>query len=111
MTAMTKNRALATTKRQMSHTKTPWKVWHNNGVVTDDRNAFGVCEAPDPDDAVFIVKAVNAHDGLVAALKAFVDQLDCEEMGGPGLGARDWISHWEAMHEAGHKALKLAGAA
>jgi hypothetical protein len=97
----------------MRHTRTPWAApaslseW---GPYVIERGSKLIASADEKANAEFIVKACNGHDELVAALKAFVDQLDHEETGEPGLFGRDWIAHWEAMHEAAAKALKLAGA-
>lgn len=49
-----------------------------------------------------------AAPNLFDALKAIVDQLDSEEMGEPGLGAKDWINHWQKLHDNADAALSEA---
>lgn len=69
----------------MTHTPTPWEISEkNNGdyVVYGSGNELVMVDtsyypvAPSPDNAAFILKAVNNHDKLVEALRAFVSQID-----------------------------------
>jgi hypothetical protein len=51
------------------HSSTPWRIATDGSV--SDANNYSVADLYQPrrvDNAVFIVKAVNAHDDLVAAL-------------------------------------------
>jgi hypothetical protein len=57
----------------MAHTPTPWTA--NLSCVFSGKNCIAVCDTDNDtrermqDNAAFIVKAVNAHDDLVAAAK------------------------------------------
>ena len=67
------------------HTPTPWTLEHQSsddgnenfgGGVLDSNGKSYVAElVPEKDDAEFIVKAVNNHDALVAALEAAIIEI------------------------------------
>lgn len=71
----------------MAHTPTPWRVFTaTNGLYigVGEPNGEGILDAgfgvwrEGPEaiaNAAFIVKAVNAHDELVAALQALISNL------------------------------------
>ena len=68
----------------MSHTRTPWRVSHDTdncdgadefpATIWSDTHQH-VATVTRADDALFIVKAVNSHADLLAALKAIRTQL------------------------------------
>jgi hypothetical protein len=66
------------------HTPTPWKVDRfDHLIVSNDPDAVicgvrgqHVTDFVKPADAYLIVRAVNAHDELLAACKAWVDYFD-----------------------------------
>lgn len=58
----------------MNHTPTPWIVAHKTGIFPADNLGLSIAtvERRRPECAestAFIVRAVNAHDGLIAALE------------------------------------------
>ena len=71
------------------HTPTPWRIeLRYGGNSTGDSMVIGandyfVCDNVSyyPDDQAFIVRAVNAHDALVEALRkiANLSESDCEK--------------------------------
>lgn len=66
------------------HTPTPWKV-EKSGVIMDMHEAVvgTLLERPTQSaNAAFIVRAVNAHDDLVAALKEANKLCDSARFGG-----------------------------
>ena len=113
------------------HTPTPWHVGRKfNGVLIGGhphaaweiigpspvRMGVAVCILPFEDltddskaecvaNAAFIVKAVNAHDALVAALKAVRDEFDARYDGAPDSRVL-WMGPLMREIDA---ALKLAG--
>jgi len=75
----------------MKHTPTPWKVGGKNNNLIYGRKNVGTEEAeelpPDVDveNAAFVVRAVNSHDALVAALE--------------GMLARFGHDNWRSVHD------------
>lgn len=69
--------------KQTAHTPTPWEACGNlvRTARTDvDPSGLLVCDCPANvgnriEDAAFIVRACNAHDDLVAALRAVDEEL------------------------------------
>jgi hypothetical protein len=67
----------------VKHTPGPWEIMltaHGHTIVSRE-HGWSVASLPDYDptheaNAAFIVKAVNAHDELVAALKQWADNPD-----------------------------------
>lgn len=62
------------------HTPTPWHVW-SQGLETKvrsgvDLNIASTHGISSKDNAAFIVRACNAHDELVAALRVCADRLE-----------------------------------
>ena len=60
--------------------KRPWSVWLWNSRVrikgADGNTVLGIIDrAEDKDNAALIVKCVNAHDGLVEALKEAKEEI------------------------------------
>lgn len=58
-----------------THTPTPWKLNApvNNEIVSDYGGAdISVAEGLLPHDAAFIVRAVNAHEGLISMCKGLL---------------------------------------
>lgn len=53
------------------HTPTPWK-WNNGNLVGPDGDIIAEKNDDGSPDAAFIVKCVNNHDELIAALKQLV---------------------------------------
>lgn len=95
------------TKNSTQHTPTPWEI-HNrpNGSlwITNNGRTVYDSEAPDvwplsPANAAFIIRAVNAHDELVAALSGLLEQATGPtEVYGDGIGkdgTKTGLSHWE----------------
>ena len=94
------------------HTETPWKLGHNHNDIFDVdnhvigttyiREVLGECQA----NAAHIVRCVNAHDALVAALQAVIEDLEYLEKDG-------WMSG--SVHGGAYKsaiaALRDAGVA
>lgn len=92
------------------HTPTPWHLGRNGGVYADTQfsrvfaDGSGTarvclsCDFPDrpgEDDAneAFIVRAVNHHDALVAALRAALDYIrGCVDVWEDHL---DWLRQYE----------------
>lgn len=69
------DRAVQEHSRTSSHTPTPWEVG-DDGIVTPyagDRIIVQTGMDSIEADQDFIVRAVNAHDALIAALKGLVD--------------------------------------
>ena len=62
----------------MSHTPTPWLYLNSPYVFDSERNCIAVVDTDNASEkrmeanAAFIVKAVNAHDELVAVLKGLL---------------------------------------
>lgn len=100
------------------HTRTPWRVMSKEGryiaaaneagvdvVIADLRNEHGCVTPSTKDNAAFIVRAVNAHDELVAALRDVEGRLsDLARLSLAGQG------YWRAVKRA-RAALVKAGAA
>lgn len=55
-----------------AHTPTPWTTDRFRTVLWVESGACWVARCLYPEDAAFIVRAVNAHDELVAALKGLL---------------------------------------
>lgn len=89
-----------------THSTTPWHVTSGGFIDSEtDRVAcmFPGCETA---NAAFIVRAVNSHDRLIAALKT-LDECYCE-IGAPMTSA-DRLRHRKAIIET-RAALAAAGA-
>jgi len=76
----------ATTEpKQAEHTPTPWRLDKQNPSLLRDAKGLYVAKISEelPADAAFIVRAVNAHEALLKALKACVASLqrDTEDFG------------------------------
>lgn len=76
------------------HTPTPWN--HSNGTVVFDGNdrkvaatyankGYGIEIDEAQSNAAFIVRACNAHDELVAALRACVEEMSAYEYADEGI--------------------------
>ena len=75
----------------MEHTKLPWIAYVENlghghygkiKLVTQkhlDENLLAIGEIKSPHDANFIVRAVNAHDDLLAACECVEEKIDSGE--------------------------------
>lgn len=61
------------------HAPTPWQ-WIDTGILTDAQgDEVDTCCLYDEADAAFIIRAVNAHDELVAALHGLLHIADALE--------------------------------
>lgn len=85
----------------VGHSPLPWKVGdRQRGLVTDSNSQFVfkcfVGENRDR-DAAFIVRAVNYHEEMLAALKGLCDELD-----------KDTPDNWRAVRLAALDALAKA---
>jgi len=74
-------------KPNKPHTPTPWtaktlkyKALIQGGVYNTDSHSIAVVDSC-PDDAAFIVRAVNAHEELLAACKAARTYLNLDDAG------------------------------
>lgn len=74
-------------------TPRPWKVWPMDGmnILQDDgkgdASRHSIARALEVKDAAFIVRAVNAHEELLAALKETLSELQWTSKNGqfPGM--------------------------
>jgi hypothetical protein len=104
----------------MSHSPTPWRIVDQSGQMGEEpdyavyggpdcimQDASYYPSAPSREDAEFIVKVVNAHDELVAALagmtKLYVSLVNCGDCG-------FWDAEEEDPVKASRAALAKAGA-
>lgn len=65
------------------HTPIPWRIFCGaEGDFIGDKDKECIITIDDDtisDDAKFIVRAVNCHDELVAALETMIARLDCRK--------------------------------
>lgn len=80
------------------HSPTPWDTRLSYGIGIYDANQMLVCKA-DSGDAAHIVRCVNAHDGLVAAVQELLNCRECSNCGCRGC---------EHAHKLGSAALAAA---
>ncbi len=66
--------------QELSHTPTPWEVGFNKADrtyhIVDCIGGSTMAFSADEENAAFIVRAVNAHEELLHALKCLVAQYD-----------------------------------
>jgi len=89
------------------HTLTPWKVLPFDGdtsIVYDKNMTVVIPKLQNKDRAAFIVRAVNAHEELVAALEAYETQYT--KLG----GFSNLTTPYIACHAMAHLALQHAKA-
>jgi hypothetical protein len=91
-----------------AHTPTPWKFRRSDWMVVqqDGKNNWHIAEIKPQGmqtyaNAAFIVRAVNAHEDLVAALK---EGAECLQAVAIGKGGWAWEEVLETMHAALAKA-------
>ena len=69
-------------KKQTGHTPTPWifkEGYHNNSMIySENAELISVFQDDNKANAQFIVKACNAHEELVKALKKALDIIENE---------------------------------
>ena len=96
------------------HTPTPWKIDDNNslplGVIADNADGDGIAEigkrnSENLANASFIVRAVNSHDALVAAVATAHELLTDSLRASADNDTADTI---DAVLIEMNKALKLA---
>lgn len=95
-----------------AHTPTPWACTDFAGpfdhqLITGEHGSIARVHAPNANEgkanAAFIVQAVNAHEALVAALKAILSPFEH--------GDKIELHNTDDQYHTAREALKLAGVA
>lgn len=71
-----RTRAWSDQARELGRLEEAREVFSNFHAADEGRSRVFVCRCEQPDDAALIVRAVNSHDALVAALKVLISRLN-----------------------------------
>ncbi len=91
------------TKPEATHTPTPWKFESASTSFTNrgseqllwNGDGMAIGRAVNPTQATFIVRAVNAHEELLAMLKVALENLDDKSGGSLSLDIKEAIAKAE----------------
>ena len=94
--------------RELKHTPTPWEPTRYHNYILGDEGSFAVAHVTDGPytnaNTAIIVRAVNAHEKLVAACEAAMDFADATYYDGSPEDNRPRYGDWPELDDLTEKA-------